>query len=88
MKEIGPSRELVAAIKSDLQKSEEHLKEAMSIHGVDSEIYVHLYDARIAVESSAQMLYLVSSGGTTGEITLAGLDAALDSLKKMQIAKG
>ncbi|WP_339455801.1 hypothetical protein [Pseudomonas sp. EA_65y_Pfl1_P120] len=87
VQKIGASRNLVDAIKSDLQKSEQHLKEAMSIGGVDSKIYVHLYDARTAIEEATQVLYLVSAEKTSGQNILNRLSLALESLKEMQDTK-
>ncbi|WP_454839661.1 hypothetical protein [Pseudomonas hormoni] len=84
---IGSSRNFVDTIKSDLEKSEQHLKEAMAIQGVDSKIYIHLYEARTAVEEATQILYLVSSEKASGDKILTRLSAALDSLKAMKSRK-
>jgi hypothetical protein len=84
---IGASRNLVDAIKADLAKSEVHLKEAMSIQGVDSEIYIQLYEARTAVEAASQILYLVSGEKQEGDLVLDRLATVLDSLKKMKALK-
>lgn len=82
----GASPYLVDAIKSDLKKSEEHLKEAMSIHGVDSEIYIHLYEARTAIEEAALCLYHVAAEGPSKKI-LGRLASALDSLTEIHNTK-
>lgn len=79
---IGVTRDLAVAIKSDLGKSEQHLKEAMFIQGVDSKIYLHLYEARTAVEDAIQILFAVSSHDTSCERILGRLDATLGSLEK------
>jgi hypothetical protein len=84
----GASRNFVDAIKSDLEKSEQHLKEAMSIEGVDSKIYVQLYEARTAIEEATQVIYLVSAERTSGDKILSRLSFALDKLKNMKNLKG
>lgn len=84
---VGASRNLVDAIKADLAKSEEHLKEALSIKGVDSEIYIQLYEARTAVDAASQILYLVATEKHEGELVLDRLGTVLESLKKMKNSK-
>lgn len=85
--EIGASPELVDAIKADFAQSEGHLKEAMSIQGVDSEIYINLYQARTAVEAASHILYIVSIEQHEGETILVRLAAVLESLEKMKTTK-
>lgn len=80
VKAMGASRNLVDSIKADFEKSEQHLKEAMAIQGVDAQIYVHLYEARTAVEEAAQVLYLVPSETFASEQIMSRLSDAFTSL--------
>ena len=87
-KKTGVSHALVDAIKFSFKNSEGHLKEVMSIDGVDSKIYIHLYAVRIALEEAVHLLDLVSNQKTSGEDILSRLSASLESLIKMRNSKG
>lgn len=81
---LGVSQNFLNAVKDDFKNSETHLKEAMSIQGVDSSIYVQLYEARTAIEEAGQMLHFVSANPREGDAITARLLDARRNLEAFQ----
>ncbi|KAI2693248.1 hypothetical protein [Pseudomonas sp. TNT3] len=82
--------DLMGSISADLNQTQQHLKEAMSSPGVDSEIYTLIFLARTAVEEVAQVMQMIEKKMDLekrlveqAEIALNQITAAYESLKIM-----
>jgi phage-related tail fiber protein len=76
----GVHRELMEMIATDLSQSQQHLKEALSIQGVDAAIYSQIFMARTAVESAGHTFRVLAGISDSDEYTLQTAKKALEEI--------
>jgi len=88
---VGVRRDVMGLIASDLAQSEQHLKEVLSIQGVDSAIYSQIFKARVSVETAAHNFYVLRSAVDpedfdlqTAKSALQDITSAYDALELMK----
>ena len=77
---IGVRRDVMGLIASDLAQSQQHLKEVLSIQGVDSAIYSQIFKARVSVETAAHNFYVLKSAIEPEDFDLQTAKSALEDI--------
>jgi len=74
----------VETITQDLEQSQQHMKDVLSIQGVDSAIFNQIFLINLSVERVPGSLYLFVSGDDYCEKLLAEIDAAVVALEMIK----
>jgi hypothetical protein len=89
----GARDDVLAFIETDLGQSQEHLKEILSIHGIDGSIYSQIFVTRTAVESAGHIFRVLATISDSDEYeirkakeSLVHIMTAYDSLELLKKA--
>lgn len=80
-RKLGVTAEFVDAISADLELSQQHIKDVLSIQGMDSSIFTQLFVIRISVERLPDSLMVLASGDNYYEELLSEIGCAIDKLR-------
>ncbi|NWA81654.1 hypothetical protein [Pseudomonas sp. D2002] len=80
----GVRRNAMSLIAIDLDQSQQHLKETLSIQGVDSAIYTQIFVARAGVETAAQTFKVLAGLSDSDQLNV---DTAKNALGEIVSAR-
>lgn len=77
---MGVRRDVMSLIATDMSQCQQHLKETLSIQGVDAAIYSQLFKARTAVETAAHTFHVLEGMTDAVEEDVDTAKVALDEI--------
>ncbi|MFJ2527869.1 hypothetical protein [Pseudomonas helmanticensis] len=80
LERFGVRRSVMALIATDLDQSQQHLKETLSIQGVDADIYAQIFVARTAVETAGHTFRVLAGLSDSEEFDVHTAKAALEDI--------
>lgn len=87
-KKLGVTTGFVDTISADLELSQQHIKDVLSIQGMDSSVFTQLFVIRISVERIPDALMILASGDNYCEELLSDIDDAIDKLRSAKESFG